>query len=238
MGAALEEAARRLRGVVEARGAEAVVVLASPHAGNEDLFTQRRFCDALGVGASGAAVVQGGGDALLVKVDKAANAEGARRIGFGDAADVLGRIRSGAAAAALVLGHDLLDAQFLGGPDALAALDVLVVLDTHQSALLRVADVLVPVRHAAEKHATLTNHAGRVQRVQPAVEPAFEAWSDGEVIEKLGALLGLDGFEGAYEVRAASKALSEALPAFAGVHLGTLGDQGRALADAAEGARP
>ena len=42
------------------------------------------------------------------KAEKAANAEGARKLGFGDPEPALERIRSGAAAAALVLGHDVL----------------------------------------------------------------------------------------------------------------------------------
>ena len=236
--AALEQAAQKLRRVVDSRGADSVVALASPHAGNEDLFTLRRFCDALGVGASGVAVVRGDSDALLVKSEKAANAEGARRLGFGDPSDVLDRIRGGQAAAAVVLGHDLLDPSFLGATDVLAGLDTLIVLDTHQSSLDRVADVLIPVRHPAEKNATLTNSAGRVQRVQPAVEPAWEAWTDGEVIAKLGALLDLDGFDGSWEPREVSKALSQELPAFAGVHLGGVGDQGLSLQGAAEGSDP
>jgi NADH-quinone oxidoreductase subunit G len=232
--AAVEAAARLLRRVVDEKGAASVVALASPHAGNEDLFTFRRFCEALGIGTSGVAVVQGASDDLLIRADKAANAEGARRIGFGDPAVVLERLRNGEASAAVVMGHDLLHQSFLGEPDALAGLDALVVLDTHQSTLLRVAHVLIPVRHAAEKHATLTNHAGRVQCVRPAVEPAWEAWSDGEVIAKLGALLGLDGFDGAYDVQAVSKDLSEAIPDFADVHLDAVGEGGRPLSDAEE----
>jgi NADH-quinone oxidoreductase subunit G len=229
MAAALEDAARRLRQVVEAQGPDALVALASPHASNEDLFTFRRFCDGLGIEARGAAVVEGASDDILVRPEKAANAEGARRIGFGDPEAVLERIRSGSAAGAVMMGHDVLDAGFLGGPDALAGLEALVVLDPSQSALHRVAHVLLPVRHAAEKHGTLTNHAGRVQRVRPALEPAWEAWSDGEVLARLGALLGLDGFDGSYDVREASKALSQAVPDFEGVHLDAVGDQGRAL---------
>ena len=181
--------------------------------------------------SSGAAVVRGEADGILVTEEKAANAEGARRIGFGDAGPVLEKIRSGSAAAALVMGHDVLHESFLGDADALAGLECLVVLDFEQSALLRVADVLIPVRHAAEKHATLTNHAGRVQRVRPAVEPAWEAWSDGEVLAKLGALLDLEGFDGSYDVRAVSKALAQAIPSFSGASLDAVGDQGRPLAE-------
>ena len=93
---------------------------------------------------------------------------------------------------------------------------------------------MFPVRHLAEKMGTVVNVAGIVQRVRPAVEPAWEAWSDGEVIAKLGALLGLDGFDGAYDVQAVSKDLSEAIPDFADVHLDAVGEGGRPLSDAEE----
>ena len=130
------------------------------------------------------------------------------------------------------MGHDLLDEAHLGGADALGGLQALIALDTHQSALQKVAHVSFPVRHVAEKLGTLTNHAGRVQRVRPALEPAWEAWTEGEVIAKLGAALGLEGFDGYYDVHSVSKLLAEANPAFAGVHLGSVGDQGRLLAGA------
>jgi NADH-quinone oxidoreductase subunit G len=237
--AALAEAAERLRRVVDEKGAESVVVLASPHATNEDLFAFHRFASALGVGGAGVAVVSGDHDALLVKADKAANAVGARLIGFEDAAGALEKIRGGEAAAAVVMGHDVLDEAHLGSADALGGLEALIVLDTHQSALQGVAHVVFPVRHAAEKLGTLTNYAGRVQRVRPALEPAWEAWSEGEVIAKLGAALGLSGFDGSYDVHSVSKLLADATPAFAGVYLGSVGDQGRPLAGAAtQGEQP
>jgi NADH-quinone oxidoreductase subunit G len=228
--AALEQAARLLRRVIDERGGEALVVLASPHATNEDLFTLRRFVDATGAGAAGVAVVRGASDALLVHEEKAANASGARALGFGDPGAAFERLRSGAARAALVLGHDALDPSLLGGTDALAGLDALVVLDTRQSDLLHVAHVLLPVRHAAEKHGTLTNAAGRVQRVQPAVEPTWEAWSDGEVVAALGAALDLDGFDGGWDVREVSKQISQVEARFEGVHWDSVGDQGMLLA--------
>jgi NADH dehydrogenase/NADH:ubiquinone oxidoreductase subunit G len=128
------------------------------------------------------AVVQGPADALLVKADKAADAAGARALGFGDARAVLDRLRSGGVDGLIAMGHDVLDAQFLGGVELLARLDTLIVLDTHRSALEQVANVVFPVRVAAEKHGTLTNFAGLVQAVRPAVEPSWEALADGEVL--------------------------------------------------------
>ena len=77
--------------------------------------------------------------------------------------------------------------------------------------------------------------------MRPAVEPAFDAWSDGEVVARLGALLGLEGFEAGYDVRAVSRALAAAVPAFEGVHLDSVGEAGASLdgdRPAGEGARP
>jgi NADH-quinone oxidoreductase subunit G len=231
---AVDEAAIRLRRVIEARGPESLVVLASGHATNEDLFSLRRFADAVGAGVAAVTVVTGASDGLLVQAEKAANARGARAVGFDDAGPTLDKLRGGTAAAALVLGQDVLHESLLGSTDVLEGLEALVVLDTHQSPLMHVADVMLPVRHATEKHGTLTNHAGRVQRVRPALEPAWDAWTEGEVVARLGAQLGLEGFDGGWDVFATSKQLAETIEAFAGVHLDAVGDQGRPLAGVAE----
>jgi predicted molibdopterin-dependent oxidoreductase YjgC len=92
-----------------------------------------------------------------------------------------------------------------------------------------VAHVLFPTRVAAEKHGTLTNHAGRVQKVEPAVEPAFDARNEGEVLAAIGHALGLPGFDGHYDAHEASKALAQSVPAFAGASLDAVGPGGAAL---------
>ncbi|MDH5306921.1 MAG: 2Fe-2S iron-sulfur cluster-binding protein [Myxococcales bacterium] len=229
---AIQEAARRLARIAAAKGAGVIAGIASPHATNEDLFTFRRLLEALGAETRGVAVVRGASDALLVVEEKAANAAGARAIGFGDAAAVLDRLRSGAVDALIALGHDIAHEQFLGGTQGLEKLDTVVVLDSHVSELQRVAHVLVPTRVAAEKHGTLTNCAGRVQRVRAAVEPAWEAHGEGEILARLGAALGLGGFDGRFDVREVGKALSASLPAFEGIDLETVGAAGRPLATA------
>ena len=229
---AVAAAAERLSRLIGSRGAGVVAGIASAHASNEDLFTFRRFLEALGVENAGVAVPRGEADALLIKAEKAANAAGARAIGFGEAAPVLERLASGGVEGLVVMGHDLLRPEHLGGVEALAGLDTLILLDSQQSELQRVAHAVLPVRHAAEKHGSLTNHAGRVQRVRPAVEPAWEACSDGEVLARLGNALGLEGWSGSWDARAASKQLAETVPAFAGIDLDSLDDGGRALAGA------
>jgi len=229
---AIEVAAERLRRLVASKGAGVIAGLASAHATNEDLFTFRRFLAALGSETSGVAVVRGKSDDLLVKEEKAANAAGAREIGFGDARTVVDRINSGAIDAVIALGHDALQEGLLGSETPLANLDTVIVLDTHASELRRIAHVIVPVRHAAEKLGTFVNAARRVQRVVPAVEPMWEAYAEGEVIARLGGALGLEGFDGSYDVHQVARDLASSHAAFAGIDLESVGDAGRPLAGA------
>ncbi len=175
---ALAEAASRLRSVPP----DAIAALASGFASNEDLAELRRLLDVLGVVTRGLAIRRGEADALLIKAEKAPNGEGARALGFGDAAPVLAAIRNGSIRALLVSGHHLLD---LVDPGSLGALEHVILLDTHRSRLERAAHVVLPVRHAAEKDGSFTNFAGRVQRFSAAVEPAWEALSEGEVFARL-----------------------------------------------------
>jgi NADH-quinone oxidoreductase subunit G len=207
----------------------AIAGIASAHATNEDLFVFRRLLEGLAADAAGVAVPRGRADDKLIKAEKAANGAGARALGFEDAAALCERIRSGAISGLIVLGHDALASGYLGGIDALARLDTVVALDSHASDLQRVAHVLFPTRVAAEKHGTLTNHAGRVQKVEPAVEPAFDARSEGEVLAAIGHALGLPGFDGHYDAHEASKALAQSVPAFAGASLDAVGPGGAAL---------
>ena len=227
---AIEAAAARLRALVQRKGAGVLAGVASGFASNEDLLVFRRFLDALGVGYSGVAIPKGDSDAILVKAEKAPNGEGARALGFADAKALANQIAGGGVDGLVVLGHGLLDAGYLGGEAALAKLDTVIVLDTHVSALERAAHVMLPVRHAAEKDATYVNHAGRVQRSWPVIEPSFEAYADGEVLARLGAALGLEGFDGKFDVLEVSRGLGAAAPAFRGIDLSTVGEQGTPLA--------
>jgi NADH-quinone oxidoreductase subunit G len=228
--AAIEEAAARIRRAVAASGPGVVVALASPHATNEDLFALRRLLEALGTSsAAGVAVPSGRADALLIKAEKAANAAGARALGFGDPAAVLDRIRGGGARVLIALGHDVLAAAPGTDLALFERLDSLILLDTHHSPLERVAQVVLPARVAAEKLGTLTNHAGRVQRVEPAVEPAHLALAEGDALCRLARALGLSLFDGAWDPRAVSRAIAAAVPAFAGIDVDSVGAEGLPL---------
>ena len=204
---AVSHAAALLARAIEQHGRGAVAGVASAHACNEDLAVFKKLLD--GLGARGCVPIPTWrSDDLLRKPERAANAAGARAAGFGDPADVVAGIRSGAVKALVVLGHDLLLPEALGGTEALAGLEALVVLDTHHSDLERFAHVVFPARVPAERNGSLTNHAGLVQTVAPAIEPAFEAFCEGEVLAALGQALGVAGFDDAFVAGAAQERVS------------------------------
>jgi len=62
--------------------------------------------------------------------------------------------------------------------------------------------------------------------VEPAVEPGFDARSEGEVLAALGHALGLPGFDGHFDAHEASKALAQSVRAFANVSLDAVGPGG------------
>ena len=159
----------------------------------------------------------GPADELLVKADKAPNAAGAAALGFEQ------RETIGETGLALVLGSTI-------AADAFRDTAELVLIDTHHSELASRASVVLPARHFSEKAGTFTNHAKRVQRFFPVVEPTWEAWTEGSLLHKIASAAGLDGWDDRYDVRAVSKRLSDEVAAFDGIHLDSLDDQGRELA--------
>ncbi|MCP5060291.1 MAG: molybdopterin-dependent oxidoreductase [bacterium] len=200
---AIDRAARLVREAVEKEGPGVVAALASGHATNEDLAALRGLLAALGSETHGLPIVTGAGDALLVRPEKAANAEGARAAGFGEPGLLLDKIRGGGVRVLIVLGHDIIHEQFLGSPEPLAALDAVILLDTHRSRLEQVADVVIPARHLAEKGGTVTNFEGRIQAVPAALEPAFEAVAEAHVLARIASALDLSIDDGSEHEREA-----------------------------------
>jgi hypothetical protein len=77
--------------------------------------------------------------------------------------------------------------------DVLAGSELVVVLDSYASAVLEVADVVLPVATAVEAAGTATCAEGRVQRVRGCVAPPGEARGAWWVLGELGRRLGLGG---------------------------------------------
>ncbi len=73
---------------------------------------------------------------------------------------------------------------------ALRELQFLVVQDMFMTETAKLADVVLPACSFAEKSGSYTNFEGRVQRLEPALEPAGESLPDWEIILRLAETMG------------------------------------------------
>jgi NADH-quinone oxidoreductase subunit G len=223
-------------------GPERTGVLVSPRMTNEDLWLARRlFVDLLGAAHADFRVpprMRGSEDDLLRVADKTPNGRGAELIGWGrvgapDGSHVLDAARAGRLRLLWVFDHDLLDC---GWPlaeveEALTGVEGVVFQGATANATSARAHVVLPSATWVEREGTWTNVMGRVQRFWRAVLPRGEARPDGEILAAVAGALGHDW----PPARAATifRDLAAAVPAFAGMSYGTLGDHGRALTTAA-----
>jgi NADH-quinone oxidoreductase subunit G len=107
---------------------------------------------------------------------------------------------------------------------ALGKADFVVVQDLFLTETAENADVVLPVCSFAEKDGTFTSVERKVQRVRKAVPPAAESRSDFDVLSSLYAAIG--GAAPFANVAGAFKAITEAVPAYAGLEFEGLGDTG------------
>jgi NADH-quinone oxidoreductase subunit G len=209
---------------VRALSGQRVVVLASPNLSNETLFLLERLTAQLaGRGVfrvvRGAAVPLPGVADLALREERAANASGARLLGFTEVASVEGTLQRGDAL--LVVG----DALEGVADETLASLGGVVYVGTSIPTI--VADramVVLPVTNTIEEEGTFTNLRGRVQRflqgrTAPGVaRPTWFALAD---------LLTAAGSAVEYHVPSdVFDALALAHPAFAGLEYEALGLRG------------
>lgn len=201
-----------------------VVVVASPNLSNEALFLlDRLVARTNGQGIfrleRGAVVPLPGAPDLALREERAANAVGARQLGFTEVAQITDAIRAGDTL--LVVG-DSLDGV---SADMLARAAQLVYVGTTVPPLAQAwAAVVLPVTNTWEEEGTFTNIRGRVQRfLQARTAPgvARPTWF------VLGDLLGAMGDTGDYHLPSdVFAALTSSRPAFAGLEYDALGLHG------------
>jgi formate dehydrogenase major subunit len=114
---------------------------------------------------------------------------------------------------------------------ALDRAELVVVLDTHASAVAEKAHWILAGATHVEKDGTYTNSQGRVQRVRRVLSTSPEAREDWRVIQDLGLALGVLSERNA-EAEQVFARLAAATPAFAGLSYDSVGDQGAPLAAA------
>jgi predicted molibdopterin-dependent oxidoreductase YjgC len=127
---------------------------------------------------------------ILMSPDRSPNFRGAHEMGVrsdGGFDSWLQHLVAGRFSSAYVVGEDL--AKLSGNGDrieeALSGLSFLVVQDTHLSPTARLAHVVLPATHFAEKEGTYTNRKGRVQKLNPAVVRPEGALHDWEIFGRL-----------------------------------------------------
>jgi NADH-quinone oxidoreductase subunit G len=187
---ALASVAEGLQSVATTDGAVAIVV--SAQATNEEIHLARRLGASLCATVAGISWSPPGAfqDDFLIKADKNPNTQGL--VGQGLSTEpaavetILDAVEAGTVKGLVLVRTDL--TRWLDETRVRAALervDWLVVLDTDGRAAAEYANVVLPIATYAETEGTFTNHAGRVQRVRPAVPPPGQARPGWQVLGDL-----------------------------------------------------
>jgi NADH-quinone oxidoreductase subunit G len=193
--------------------------LVSARLTNEEIWQAQRLLDALGTKHRDVKPRAFAKDDLLRTGDGNANSAGAKILGLSPQS---GSGDHSKCTAAFLVGDDVDDQ-----PDSLAALAKLqfvVAIATHESETTRRAHVVLPGLTPYEKDGSFVNVTGRVQRLMPVVRAPGDAWPDWKI---LGALCDVV----AKEPRPKSSGevfarMAASVPAFAGMTHGKLGLHG------------
>jgi NADH-quinone oxidoreductase subunit G len=233
---ALARAASAIAALRARHGNGAIGAVVSPHLTLEENFRFADLMSAAGVVKAAMAVRRGAADDFLIKAEKAPNARGARELGLvsGDddgLSDLTRALEAGQIKGLYLCGEDLLATL---APERLAAivailgrLELLIVQSLRLDPRLETAAVVFPATTFAEKDGSFINHAGRVQRIYKAIEPAPGWLSDGEIFTRL--LNAIDGGQRRFDPDAMWEPIQRADPRFAGLSLEALGAGGALL---------
>jgi NADH-quinone oxidoreductase subunit G len=119
---------------------------------------------------------------------------------------------------------------------ALAAADHIVAFSTFENATTAMADVVFPLETHAEKDGTVSHPDGRLQRVRPSAPRPRNVRPNWGVLAELSLALGHD--TGISSQPSAFKALTEAVPFYAGISDADIGGRGIRWQEAGGSARP
>jgi NADH-quinone oxidoreductase subunit G len=165
---------------------------------------------------------------ILMSPDRSPNFRGARDMGVrnGGFESLVGKLWEGSFSGAYVVGEDLLgiDNDKDRMRRALEKLSFLVVQDIRLTETARLAHVVLPSTHFAEKDGTYTNRKGRVQRLSAATVAPEGVMQDGEIFVRLLDIAG-------HKVASAApsevfEALAKEVPAYHGLSYAAIGAEG------------
>jgi NADH-quinone oxidoreductase subunit G len=188
---ALEHAAQELDAFRKRHGGKALGAVVSPHLTNEENFRFGELMRTLGVERLAMALRRGKSDDFLIKPEKAANARGVRELGLvtGDddgIGELLSACEAGEIKGLYLCSEDLLEVfDHNRLAPILDRMELVIAHNLKPAPLLAKATVIFPTTVFAEKEGTFTNHAGRVQRIHKALEPAAGWVGDGEIFTRI-----------------------------------------------------
>ena len=161
---------------------------------NEELYMVRALSRQLGITKMDIVPRKGENDGMLVSDDRNPNTNGAKLIlgktGAG-LANIRRGVRNNTIRFMIVLGEDLTEEAGFTAED-LAGLEYLLVVNHSENDTTKQADVVLPGVTFAEKYGTMINVAGRIQRLNKAIEPIGDSRSDWEICRNLSEGLGCD----------------------------------------------
>jgi NADH-quinone oxidoreductase subunit G len=173
----------------------------------------------------------GEADGILRSADLNPNTNGLELFGLAKMGQHLGLIKSGIETgrikALFVLHENLLgDA---GWPAAtLEKVGMIAVQSILACPTSERADYVLPGSSFAEKRGSMINGAGRLQRLNKAINPPGQALDDWQILVQLKMALG--GGNGIHTIEDVFKSMAAATPALAGLSLSKIGDLGLSLA--------
>lgn len=237
---AIDQVADTLSRLLRERGPKAIGVIASSRLTNEEAFVLRHlFVEGLGIPNLDHRVTrhqEPEGDApedhLLRRTDKYPNSFGMRSIGIVPGIGAMGMremvasAADGRLAALFVFEEDLVTALSAecAVSEALKNLELLVVHDLFMTATAKLAHVVLPAMSFYEKDGTFTNFKGRVQRLNPALEPFAQTIPLADILRRLAGRLGIAAMERTPEE--VWHAVAQSVPGYAAMTYESIGDLG------------
>ena len=215
--------------------------LVSPQATNEELHLMKRVLDEQLPGSiiafSSKNSYEPTEDDILRKADKNPNTSGAELLGVSEGQNgVIGldelknKIDNEQIGVLFIAYNDIFSipgATDSGWQSALAKVDTVVFMGTNSCSTSRAAQVVLPAAAFAELDGTVTNFAGRVQRLNKAFAPLGESLPGWKIWAMLGEMLG-----GSYSFDAAEDVFTDLAAGneiFSGLNYETIGSRGVAL---------
>jgi NADH-quinone oxidoreductase subunit G len=173
---------------------------------------------------------------ILMSPDRSPNFRGARDMGVSSKRGfnrLLYKLLSGDFAGAYIVGEDIIGGSDKDGKirEALGRLSFLVVQDVRMSETAKLAHIVLPAIHFAEKQGTYTNRKRRVQILNPALVAPEETLPDSEIFARL---LGRLGEQVPSEPSGIFALLADEIAAYRGLSYAAIGDQGMQVGGGAE----